>query len=145
MELTSLRWRRLWPPTVTGRAGLAPATMPGPRPRGNVNNISDGFPGMAGMAVMAEEVERCPQCGTIKGGTVAALDALYLEVARLRQLADALDDALAREVRMRREIRLLQETVARLRGGIVTLPTLDILYISPTMISTFPPKGAGVA
>lgn len=113
-----------------------------------VNNISDGSPGMA---VMSEEVARCPQCGTIKGGAPAALDALYGEVARLRQLAErlpraarpdaeqerALHEARARETQMRREIRLLQETVARLRGGIVTLQRLDMLCLSPTMSRHF--------
>lgn len=103
------------------------------------------------MAVMSEEVARCPQCGTIKGGAPAALDALYGEVARLRQLAEwlpraarpdaeqerALHEARARETQMRREIRLLQETVARLRGGIVTLQRLDMLCLSPTMSRHF--------
>lgn len=83
--------RRLWPGTARGRASLAPATIAGPPRRVAVskifvvNNISDGSPGMA---VMSEEVARCPQCGTIKGGAPAALDALYGEVARLRQLAE---------------------------------------------------------
>ncbi len=76
---------------------------------------------------MSEEVARCPHCGTIEGGTAAALDALYGEVARLRLLAER------REAGLLREIRLLRETVARLRGGIVTLPTLDMLFPSPTM------------
>jgi hypothetical protein len=91
------------------------------------------------MAVMSEEVARCPRCGTIRGGTVAALDALYGEVARLRLLAAE------REAELLREIRLLQETVARLRGGIVTLRRLDILFRRPTINRHFPTKGAGVA
>jgi hypothetical protein len=97
---------------------------------------------MANMAVTAEkvtagEVTRCPRCGMIAGGTAAALDALYGEVARLRQVAErpladeraaeradenhalALQAAAAREAELLREIRLLQETVARLRGKIV--------------------------
>lgn len=74
---------------------------------------------------MSEEVARCPHCGAIQGGSAAALDALYREVARIGKLAEQAD---AREAELRREIRLLRETVARLRGGIVTLPTLDILF-----------------
>lgn len=73
---------------------------------------------------MSEEVARCPHCGAIQGGSAAALDALYREVARIGKLAEQA----AREAELRREIRLLRETVARLRGGIVTLPTLDILF-----------------
>src|SRR5262245_15543629 len=98
------------------------------------------------MAVMSEEVARCPHCGSIEGGVAAALDALYAEVARLRQLAErpapdeeqalmaaAVKEAAAREADLLREVRLLQETVARLRGGIVTLRLLDILFPSPTI------------
>jgi hypothetical protein len=79
------------------------------------------------MAVMSEEITRCPHCGVIQGGAVVALDALYGEVVRLRQLAErppplpdeehALKGASAREAALLREIRLLQETVARLRGS----------------------------
>ncbi len=100
---------------------------------------------------MAEEVARCPHCGTVRGGTAAALDALYGEVAKLRQLAErppsdqeaalkeaalkeaAIKEAAAREADLLREVRLLRETIARLRGGIVTLRILDILFPSPTM------------
>lgn len=89
---------------------------------------------------MSEEVARCPHCGSIRGGTAAALDALYGEVARLRRLADgpareeaARNEAAAREADLLRQIRLLQETVARLRGGIVTLRRLDILFPRPTI------------
>lgn len=89
---------------------------------------------------MSEEVARCPHCGSSSGGTAAALDALYGEVARLRRLAEgtvlteaALTEAAAREADLLREIRLLQETVARLRGGIVTLQGLDILFSRPTI------------
>ena len=103
------------------------------------------------MAVMSEEVARCPHCGSIRGGTAAALDALYGEVARLRRLAEGptvkeadVKEAAAREADLLREIRLLRETVARLRGGIVTLRRLDILFSRPTMNRHFP-KGAGVA
>jgi len=60
-------------------------------------------------------LERCPGCGAIKGGTAGAIDALYREVQRLTELAGA------REAELLREIRLLQETVARLRGGGVML------------------------
>jgi predicted nucleic acid-binding Zn-ribbon protein len=80
---------------------------------------------------VADEVARCVHCGAIQGGSSAALDALYREVARLSQLAQ---DAGAREADLRREIRLLQETVARLRAGIVMLrgivmlQGLDILF-----------------
>jgi hypothetical protein len=117
---------------------------------------------MANMAVTAvtpEEVPRCPRCGTIAGGTAAALDALYGEVARLRQIAErpradqdadddlalALKEAAAREAELLRQIRLLQETVARLRGKIVILQRLDMLITRPTMIRHFLTKGAGVA
>lgn len=80
---------------------------------------------------MSEKIARCPHCGAIQGGSSAALDALYQEVARLSHLAQ---EAVAREADLRREVRLLQETVARLRGGIgglrgiVMLPGLDILF-----------------
>lgn len=84
---------------------------------------------------MSEEVARCPHCGSISGGTAAALDALYREVARLRRLAEepALTEAAAHEADLLREIRLLRETVARLRGGIVTLRRLDNLFSRPTI------------
>ena len=105
---------------------LALSTMQGRRPRGSVNNISNAFPGMAVMSAVRSEGmpegvsegmpgERCPHCGAIKGGTAGALDALYQEVRRLTELAGT------REAELLREIRLLQETVARLRGGIVML------------------------
>jgi predicted nucleic acid-binding Zn-ribbon protein len=64
-----------------------------------------------------DEVARCPHCGAINGGTAAAVDALYREVSRIKDLALALDSAQAREAELLREIRLLRETVARLRGG----------------------------
>lgn len=73
-----------------------------------------------------DEVARCPHCGAIKGGTAAAIDALYREVSRIKDLAqrqrpaprDLTDDAAkAREAELIREIRLLRETVARLRGS----------------------------
>jgi len=69
-------------------------------------------------------ITRCAHCGAIQGGSSAALDALYQEVARLSQLAQ---DAGAREADLRREVRLLQETVARLRAGIGTLRTIVML------------------
>jgi predicted nucleic acid-binding Zn-ribbon protein len=77
------------------------------------------------LAVM-DEVARCPHCGAIKGGTAAAIDALYREVSRIKDLAerrqaasqDVTDEAAkAREAELLREIRLLRETVARLRGS----------------------------
>jgi hypothetical protein len=76
------------------------------------------------LAVM-DEVARCPHCGAIKGGTAAAIDALYHEVSRIKDLAerqrqapqDVTGDAKAREAELLREIRLLRETVARLRGS----------------------------
>ena len=83
------------------------------------------------MSVVSEDVTRCPHCGSIQGGSSAVLDALYQEVARLNRLAQEAGD---RERELRREIRLLQETVARLRAGIamlraiVTLPRLDIQF-----------------
>jgi hypothetical protein len=97
---------------------------------------------VANMAVTARDVTRCPRCGMIAGGTAAALGALYDEVARLRRIAE--QEAAAREAELLREIRLLQETVARLRGKIVTLQRLDILITRPTMIRHFLTKGAGV-
>ena len=114
---------------------------------------------MTNMAVTAEEIPRCPRCGTIAGGSAAALDALYGEVARLRQIAErpradqdadddlvlALKEAAAREAELLRQIRLLQETVARLRAKIVMLQRLDMLITRPTMIRHFLTKGAGVA
>jgi predicted nucleic acid-binding Zn-ribbon protein len=79
-----------------------------------------------------DEVARCPHCGAIKGGTAAAIDALYREVSKIKDLAErrqsatqdvtddaakALDASQAREAELLREIRLLRETVARLRGS----------------------------
>jgi len=90
------------------------------RSEGMPEEVSEGMPG-----------ERCPHCGAIKGGTAGALDALYQEVQRLTELAGT------REAELLREIRLLQETVARLRGGIVMLRRLDILFPHPTMIRHF--------
>jgi predicted nucleic acid-binding Zn-ribbon protein len=114
---------------------LARATMPERLPRDSLCSISGGCPSVCPcrpwMAVMSEEIARCPHCGAIEGGASAALDALYREVARLSQLAQ---EAASREADLRREVRLLRETVARLRGGIgglrriVMLPGLDILF-----------------
>jgi predicted nucleic acid-binding Zn-ribbon protein len=75
-----------------------------------------------------DEVARCPHCGAIKGGTAAAIDALYREVSRIQDLAqrqqpapqdatEAFEAAKAREAELLGEIRLLRETVARLRGS----------------------------
>jgi hypothetical protein len=73
-----------------------------------------------------DEVARCPHCGAVKGGTTAAIDALYREVSRIKDLAQRQrpapqdvtgDAAMAREAELLREIRLLRETVARLRGS----------------------------
>jgi predicted nucleic acid-binding Zn-ribbon protein len=77
---------------------------------------------------MDEEVARCPHCGAIKGGTDAAIDALYREVSRIKELAErqrpapkditeALGAVKTREAELLGEIRLLRETVARLRGS----------------------------
>jgi predicted nucleic acid-binding Zn-ribbon protein len=79
-----------------------------------------------------DEVARCPHCGAIIGGTAAAIDALYREVSRIQDLAqrqqpapqdatqdatEAFEAAKAREAELLGEIRLLRETVARLRGS----------------------------
>jgi hypothetical protein len=81
-----------------------------------------------------DEVARCPHCGALGGGAAAAIDALYREVAKIKDLAErrrpapreiaeslaaakALDAAKIREAELLSEIRLLRETVARLRGG----------------------------
>lgn len=92
---------------------MAPATMPATPPRDSL-----GVAIVAGERVMdGVSVPRCVHCGAIQGGASAALDALYLEVSRLSQLARQADD---READLRREVRLLRETVARLRAGIAT-------------------------
>jgi len=86
-----------------------------------------------------DEVARCPHCGAIKGGTAAAIDALYREVSRIKDLAqrqrtaprdvtEALDAAKAREAELLDEIRLLRETVARLRGSGRVTSALDSPY-----------------
>ncbi len=113
MQLGATRPRRLWPDTAPRRTGLGPATMPGTLPRDTlcVANVAGVI--MDG----ASGVTRCPHCGAIQGGSSAALDALYQEVSRLGRLAQEAGD---READLRREVRLLRETVARLRAGITT-------------------------
>jgi hypothetical protein len=100
-----------------------------------------------------DEVARCPHCGAVKGGTAAAIDALYREVSRIKDLAerrqrasqDVTDDAAkAREAELLREIRLLRETVARLRGSNHE-QALDRPLSSAQIIRHFRLKGAGVA
>lgn len=76
--------------------------------------------------VKAEEVARCPHCGSVQGGTAAALDALYREVQRLTELAGT------REAELLREIRLLQETVARLRGSEAPMAPRRDRYVTDT-------------
>jgi hypothetical protein len=119
--------------------------MPATPRRDSLCSICDGCPEIKSMS---EQVARCPHCGAIQGGSGAALDALYREVARLSQLAQ---EAGAREADLRREVRLLRETVARLRASlgalrtIVMLPRLDIESSWLKINSTFSPKGAALA
>jgi hypothetical protein len=105
------------------------------------------------LAVM-DEVARCPHCGEIKGGAAAAIDALYREVSRIKDLAErrpapqdvteALVAAKAREAELLREVRLLRETVARLRGS-SREQALDRSLSSAPIMQALSLKGAGVA
>ncbi|MBV9380072.1 MAG: hypothetical protein JOY82_22270 [Streptosporangiaceae bacterium] len=78
---------------------------------------------------------RCPYCGAVRGDDAAAgIDALFREVARIRALAERAQpareraqapesreaesrEAESREAALLREIAMLRETVARLRGS----------------------------
>jgi hypothetical protein len=91
------------------------------------------------------ETSRCPHCGSPDGGSrqataghgrYGALDSLYREVARIREMAEArvlasddgtvagvprarrdADDSQARIAALTREVAELRATVARLRGA----------------------------
>ncbi|HEU5158564.1 MAG TPA: hypothetical protein VFU43_16325 [Streptosporangiaceae bacterium] len=63
--------------------------------------------------------EPCPHCGAVGAGVPerhGPLDALYDEVARIREIAEL--QAAERETiaSLTREVQMLRETVARLRG-----------------------------
>ena len=55
----------------------------------------------------------CPVCGSTAGGGRDAVERLTQEVARLREVAEG-----RRVEELDREVRLLRETVARLRGSL---------------------------
>lgn len=63
---------------------------------------------------MSYQVARCPSCGAVlaqePGSAAQAIDNLYREVARIRELAEG------REAVLLEEIRQLRATVARLRA-----------------------------
>jgi hypothetical protein len=63
---------------------------------------------------MSFQVARCPSCGAVlaqePGSAAAAIDNLYREVARIRELAQDKESALLEEIRQ------LRATVARLRA-----------------------------
>ncbi len=63
-------------------------------------------------------LEACPLCGTVPSARADrdAVAELTREVARLREVAEATDQARLEE--LDREVRLLRETVARLRGSL---------------------------
>lgn len=73
--------------------------------------------------------EACPRCGAVRGGVPEPrqpLEALYEEVARIREIAERQDSErelaerqqAERETiaRLTREVQMLRETVALLRG-----------------------------
>jgi hypothetical protein len=63
--------------------------------------------------------ESCPHCGAVRGNAVdQPLAALYQEVARIREIAEQRQQENAQETiaSLTREVQMLRETVARLRG-----------------------------
>jgi len=63
---------------------------------------------------MSHQIARCPSCGAVlaqePGSAAQAIDNLYREVARIRELAEDRQSALLEEIRQ------LRATVARLRA-----------------------------
>jgi hypothetical protein len=63
---------------------------------------------------MSYQVARCPSCGAVlaqePGSAAQAIDNLYREVARIRELAEGRESALLEEIRQ------LRAAVARLRA-----------------------------
>jgi hypothetical protein len=74
--------------------------------------------------------EPCPHCGAMRDGGVRGsgvcgggvperrrpLDALYDEVARIREIAERQESERETIARLTHEVQMLRETVARLRG-----------------------------
>jgi hypothetical protein len=61
--------------------------------------------------------EPCPHCGAARPDSERnPLDALYREVARIREIAERQGPEQETIARLSREVRMLRETVARLRG-----------------------------
>jgi hypothetical protein len=77
------------------------------------------------------ETGRCPYCGSAPGANAApepdgparaGLEPLYREVRRIREIAEADDDA-RRIAELTRQVHELRATVARLRGpGVAARP-----------------------
>ena len=71
--------------------------------------------------------ERCSHCGAARGAAgdrpaasrPQVLEALYQEVARIREVAERREEERSTIEALSQEIRLLRETVARLRGTTV--------------------------
>jgi len=72
------------------------------------------------------EGSSCPHCGVplAESGAAHALESLYGEVHRIRELAErrGTGDADERVAALTREVQELRATVARLRGGAAPLP-----------------------
>lgn len=65
------------------------------------------------------EPEPCPRCGAVGVGAperIGPLDALYHEVARIREIAERQETEQEIIADLTREVQMLRETVARLRG-----------------------------
>jgi hypothetical protein len=63
--------------------------------------------------------EPCPHCGAVGAGVperLGPLDALYHEVARIRAIAERQETEQETIAGLTREVQMLRETVARLRG-----------------------------
>lgn len=65
--------------------------------------------------------EPCPHCGAVRDGEPerrGPLDALWAEVARIREIAERQESEQETETiaALTREVQMLRETVARLRG-----------------------------
>jgi hypothetical protein len=69
---------------------------------------------------MSHQVARCPSCGAVlaqePGSAAQAIDELYQEVRRLRELAECSALPGDRESVLVEEIRQLRATIARLRA-----------------------------
>ena len=147
MEAAVARWPVpcvwLWPGTGIRRARWGDPWLPGLRRRGTVegrghcrvcSRTADRRPNIFTEGAANNAPARCPCCGAARGAVDGepmrarqALEALYRQVALIRQLAEAEASSHQSD-----EIRLLRETIARLRGtSAVPAPATPAAGASP--------------